>query len=293
MSTSPPVDPSDLSLADLVTGSTPESGVESPLPEDLILDSVVTLPGEVPVFSPETGQIVEYVRKVEFRPAMGWEDDLFRTKTGGPKEKLFRLSKILSMCTVRMGGKFRENPGEDHDKGHPEMFLKEWEAALSPIRMAALLRLRQVSVGHHFKFTGVCPLCKKPTPNLSYDLRDCEEKAVLLKRTGDSWEQTTKVGRWTVKWSPLLASEEYMMSEVQRKQDDDSSLFLLFVKKVDGATPTVRTFQRFTNPERAQLRELLQFGGVNTTVLNTCTNKLCGVEYPSPLPVLLPSFFSQ
>lgn len=284
---------SDPSLVDLLTVSSDlevqddENSKEFPL--------LVKFSADIPVFVGDSEKPTEYVREVLFRPALGWEDDLFRARTKTAETKLKNISTILSMCTVRMGSKVRPNPGADHDMENPTFFLKEWENALSSLRMAAVIRLRQISVSDTFRFTGVCPACKKPTPRLAYDLSNCPEKPISISRNAKGeWDQEIEMDGMKIVWAPLLAKDEHAMAAIQEKfsNKEDSALLLLFVKSIDGVTPTIRSFQRLSPSQRARLKELFQYGGIDTVVSNTCSDSKCGVEYQFALPVLSPTFFS-
>jgi hypothetical protein len=285
----------DPSLSELLELSADLEVQEEDTETDREFPLLVKFSADLPVFSAGSEEPTEYTREVLFRPAMGWEDDLFRVKTKTAEARLKNISTLLSMCTVRMGSKVRPNPGADHDLENPTFFLKEWENTLSSLRMAALIRLRQASVSDTFRFTGVCPLCKKPTPRLAYNLSNCPETPVSISRNPKGgWEQETDLDGHKIVWAPLLSKDEHAMSAITEKFADkqDSAILLLFVKSVDGVVPTLRTFQRFSSSQRSRLKELFQYGGIDTIVSNTCSNTECGIEYQFPLPVLSPTFFS-
>lgn len=251
---------------------------------------IITLPTTIATFT----SMGEGSRsdEVELRRTMGWEEDLLRDESGGLRGRINRIAQILSMCTVRIGGKRREsNAGDDHEK-EQEMFVKEWEEAPAPARTFAWIRLRQLSLGHAFKFSATCPHCKRLNKDLTYNLNAVEVHPIDVRKV--IGPQVVESDGFRVEWEVLRGKDEWKISDMREKNPSnlESAEIFPFIRSINGKRPnSVKDLVCLPSEVRAEIREAINVGGPSLLITNECSNKMCGAEFASLLPIFQRSFF--
>ena len=250
----------------------------------------ITLPTTISTFTP-MGE-GSRSNEVELRRTMGWEEDLLRDDSGGLRGKITRIARILSMCTVRIGEKRREkNAGDDHES-EQEMFVKEWEEAPSPARTFAWIRLRQLSLGHAFKFGAPCPHCRRLNKDLIYNLNAVEVFPIAEETVTKT--QVLESEGFRIEWEVLRGKDEWKISDMREKNPSnlESAEIFPFIKSINGKKPnSVKELVRLPSEVRAEIREAINVGGPSLIVTNECENRLCRGEFSTLLPIFQRSFF--
>jgi hypothetical protein len=232
----------------------------------------------------------EYTRAVELRRVMGWEEDLIRDETGGIRGRLRRVSLMLSMCTVRMGFKARtSDTGDNHEKD-PEFFLKEYEEMPVPSRTFAYIRLRQLSLGHEFRYAATCPVCKRHIPKIVFPLYHLKVHPVSDEFCG-SPTHLLEVDGHRIEWKVPKGKDEPGMVELRQNNPGDleSAELFPYIAKIDGRKPnSLKELKSLSGEVRSAIRGSVDVGGIELIVTNGCPG---GHDFTTQLPIFSRSFF--
>jgi hypothetical protein len=221
---------------------------------------------------------------------MGWEEDLLRDQTGGMKARLERISLILSQCTVKMGGKERTKATGDDHQHEPRFFFEEYESMPLPSRTFVYVRLRQLSLGHEFRYSATCPVCRKHIPRIMFPLNTL----AVVSADDDFCEKETHMvssDGFDIEWRMPVARNEARMIELKEKNPSDleSAELFPFVVSINGRKPTsLRDLKVLSGEARTALRGAVNVGGIELVVTNECSG---GHEFVTPLPIFNRSFF--
>ena len=233
-------------------------------------------------------------RKVELRRVMGWEEDLLRDESGGIRGRLTRISRVLSMCTVKMGAKARtSDTGDNHEKD-PDFFLTEYEEMPIPSRTFAYVRLRQLSLGHEFRYSATCPICKKHIPKMMFPLDTLKVQSVDDEFCS-SPTHTIEMEGHRIEWKVPVGKDEPRMVQLKQENPGDleSAELFPFIARLDGRKPnSVKELKSLSGELRSALRGAVNVGGIELVVTNECPGGGGGShDFVTPLPVFSRSFF--
>ena len=199
-----------------------------------------------------------------------------------------RVTEVLSACCTKLGDVtdkdiIKKAVGDALDAGLP---LTEQD------RIAAMIFLRQVSIGDMYKFERRCPRCGQMAENRKVDLR-----TLKIGKAEDPTRRRVKVtlpasGKEAI-ISVLSAQGAVKVGRLRPTQKDIKSLALLArLTNLDGQSmhdPRVALAAIKTLPQkdRNYIRQVynLMEEHVETDIEVDCRNQLCGASWNFPLDV--------
>jgi rRNA maturation protein Nop10 len=245
-----------------------------------------------------------WTKEVELEEMTGVEEDILadsrRVQVGGKgkrkgemvKSNSRRFTEILSRCTVRMGGCTR--PGGQTKRSAPAFFENAWEQAFSTDRVAALIRLRQISLGDVYDIKTTCPACGVELFR-ALNLDDLEVKSLPIediRKNEGVFQKTLKTGK-LISWKILRGVDEPKMVQLLRERGADigTALIALHLTDFGGVVPTDEMLQELSARDRAELRIAFdeEAGGIDTSAEIGCS--ACEHEFSLQVSPATPDFF--
>lgn len=249
----------------------------------------------------ETGKVH---KRVVLRETTGVEEDMMDDDEMASNE---RMTSILSDCcesigTIKDKEKIRAIIGDDLRVGLP---------ITSSDRIAMMIFLRQVSVGHIYHFERRCPRCGYMNKNKHMDLRKLEIKQVPEERVAKRRVEVMleRSGRKAVV-RVLTASYETRLTELRPNQKDLRSAAILArleslesLPDEEGKTVMVNLdnphvglthVKALPQMDRNFLRKVYNKieADVDTTIEILCASKICPADFRFPID-LGQAFFSN
>lgn len=238
-----------------------------------------------------------WTKDVELDEMTGAEEDILVDMTRAPggqgalaKPGPKRITEILSRCTCRIGDETR--PAGKDRFSQPDYFKPHWAKAKSNDRIAALIRIRQITLGDAYIFAESCPSCRKEIKRCNVNLAELAETTTTVefasKETHDIVLPKCK-DRITWRFINGEADELEIENIVQtNKSEFLSALLFLRIVQVNGGTDFggLNYIKRLNALDRRFLA--LHFdiseGGVETDIKITCDG--CGTEFSKKLAVM-------
>lgn len=239
----------------------------------------------------ETGKVH---KKVVLRETTGTEEDMMDDDELSSNE---RMSSILAACCERIGDvkekdKIATIISDELNMGLP---------ITSSDRIAMMIFLRQVSVGHIYHFERRCPRCGYVNKGKHIDLRTLEIKQVPEDRVAKRRvEIVLPRSKKKAVVRVLTAKFESKLTELRPNQKDlRSAAILARLESLDGASlenPHVglAAVKALPQEDRNYLRKVYNKieADVDTSVEVTCASKICPADFRFPID-LGQAFFSN